>query len=208
MKARHTCMPGLLFGKKQKTPQRLFSIEKLNGRQRTVRTLHSGAVWIPQKAVLLERIFFEKKDVSKVHSASEHGLRQTPHHVQRTAQAPASRSSNFYGDEEASSGKTCNGSMHKKRRRPTRTTKKKKKKKKKKGLFPALFRSPSFPFCGSPQERRLVPRANGEWVALQKNPLTYGKFTVWSPRMPLRVLVWASRSFRTNRPSRTRSNVG
>ena len=121
---------------------------------------------------------------------------------QWTAQAPASMSSNFYGDEEASSGKTCNGNMHKKRRRPATTTTKKK------GLFPAFFRSPSFPFCGSPQARRLVPRANGEWVALQKNPLTYGKFAVWPPRMPLRVLVWTSRSFRTNRPNLTRGNVG
>ena len=118
----------------------------------------------------MERIFFEKKDVSKVHSASEHGLRQTPHHMQRTAQAPASRSSNFYGHEEASSGKTCNGNMHKKRRRPATTTTKKKKKKKK-GLFPAFFRSQSFPFCGSPQERRLVPRANGEYgLHYKKSP--------------------------------------
>ena len=102
MKARHTCMPGLLFGKKQKTPQRLFSIEKLNGRQRTGRTLHSGAVWIPQKAVLLERIFFEKRTFQRFIPPANTVFDSPRTTSQRTAQAPASRSSNFYGHEEAS----------------------------------------------------------------------------------------------------------
>ena len=110
----------------------------------------------------MERIFFEKRTFQRFIPPANTVFDSPRTTSQRTAQAPASRSSNFYGHEEASSGKTCNGNMHKKRRTTT------KKKKKKKGLFPAFFRSPSFPFCGSPH---LVPRANGEYgLHYKKSP--------------------------------------